>query len=94
MSEDIECEKEKKKFFKYVKGLIFLIAVYIVLYFTHSIDKNRVDKIAIAFENNQELICDNKVVSSTKGYKYYKKESNLITDGDNIFELSKCLIKE
>jgi hypothetical protein len=94
MSKDIECEKEKKKFYKYVKSFIFLIAVFIVLYIAYSLEKNNMKKIAVAFENNQELICDTKIVSKGKGYKYYEKDSNFITNADNMFDLSKCRIKE
>jgi hypothetical protein len=94
MSEDIECEKEKKKFYKYIKSLIFLIAIYIVLYIAYSLEQNKINEIAIAFDNNQELICDSKIVSKEKGYKYYEKDSNFVTNTDNMFDLSKCRIKE
>ncbi len=94
MVEDIECIKEKKKFYKYVNSLIFLVAVFIVLYIAYSLDQNRVNEIVVAFENNQELICDSRIVSKRKGYRYYEKDSNFITNGENIFDLSKCRIKE
>jgi len=94
MVEDIECIKEKKKFYKYVNSLIFLVAVFIVLYIAYSLEQNNMKKIALAFENNQEIICDSKIVSKVKGYKYYEKNSNFITNGENIFDLSKCRIKE
>lgn len=94
MFEDIEYKKEKKKFYKYVKSFIFLVAIFIVLYIAYSLEQNNMKKIALAFENNQEIICDSKIISKEKGYKYYEKDSNFITNGENIFDFSKCRIKE
>lgn len=89
-----ECIEEKKQFYKYIKNLAYLIIVIVLVYVFLQREKSRVGNIVAAFDNKQELICGEKIVSSVKGYKYYKKDSNLITNGDNMYDLAKCIIKE
>jgi hypothetical protein len=59
--------------------------------FKSTVDEN--EKVKNAFENNIELICYAKIVSKANGYKYDDKRNEYITNGVDIFLLSKCSVK-
>lgn len=94
--EDKELEKEnsERKLFVSIFSIIILAigAFFIVYNWQQSTIKDEEDLIE-AFKTNKELICFSKVVSISNGYKFDEKRVNYVTDGVNIFLISRCSIK-
>ena len=88
------CLKEKRVFYKYLWNLLFFIAMILLIYISNKNSKDSIEKIVVAFNNNQEIICDKKIVSKQKAYNFYEKENNYITNGENMFLISRCSIRE
>jgi hypothetical protein len=88
-----DCKKEKELF---ASMLLPIIGAVALMFFVFAILKSSVDeneKVKNAFENNIELICYAKIVSKANGYKYDDKRTGYITNGNDIFLLSRCDIK-
>ena len=94
--EDKELEKEnsQRKLFVSIFSIIILaIGTFFIVYnWQQSTIKDEEDLIE-AFKTNKELICFSKVVSISNGYKFDEKRVNYVTDGVNIFLISRCSIK-
>ena len=94
--EDKELEKEnsERKLFVSIFSIIILaIGTFFIVYnWQQSTIKDEEDLIE-AFKTNKELICFSKVVSISNGYKFDEKRVNYVTDGSNIFLISRCSIK-
>lgn len=88
------CLKEKRVFYKYLWNLLFFIAVIFFIYMENKNSRDSIEKTVEAFNNNQEIICDKKIVSKQKGYNFYEKDNNYIANGENMFLISRCSIKE
>lgn len=76
--------------------LLPTIVIVVFMFFIFAILKNSVDerqRVKNAFENNIELICYAKIVSKANGYRYDDKRTDYITNGIDIFLLSRCYIK-
>jgi hypothetical protein len=88
---NIDLEKEL-----FASMLLPIIITVAFMFFIFAILKSSVDeneKVKNAFENNIELICYVKIVSKANGYKYDDKRTGYITNGNDIFPLSKCSVK-
>jgi hypothetical protein len=88
-----DCKKEKELF---ASMLLPIIGTVALMFFVFAILKSSVgenEKVRNAFENNIELICYAKIVSKDNGYKYDDKRDGYITNGVDIFLLSRCDIK-
>ena len=92
--EELEKENSEKKLFVSIFSIIILAigAFFIVYNWQQSSIKDKENLIA-AFNSNKELICFSKVVSISNGYKFDEKRVNYVTDGVNIFLISRCSIK-
>ena len=85
--------KEEKLFVSiFLKILLAIGAFFIVYNWQQSSIKDKEDLI-VAFNSNKELICFSKVVSISNGYKFDEKRVNYVTDGSNIFFISRCNLK-
>lgn len=48
----------------------------------------------IAFENGEEIICDNFIVSKKLGFKFDKNNKHRVSDDKNSFILYNCISKK
>ncbi|MBF7071059.1 hypothetical protein [Aliarcobacter butzleri] len=89
-----DCKKDKELFNSYVRALIlpviFLMFVAVVFYVAQ---KKRKD-IYITFENGEEIICDNFIVSKKLGFKFDKNNKYRVSDGKNTFIIYNCISKK
>src|SRR5574344_315262 len=89
-----DCKKDKELFNSYVRALIvliiFLIFIAVVLYVAQEERK----EIYIAFENGEEIICDNFIVSKKLGFKFDKNNKYRISNDKNSFILYNCISKK
>ena len=94
--EDKELEKEnseRKLFVSIFLIIILAIGAFLIVYnWQQSTIKDKEDLIE-AFNSNKELICFSKIASISKGYKFDEKRTDFITDGVNIFLISRCSLK-
>ena len=88
------CLEEKRVFYRNIRFLIFFIGMILTIYFIQQYSKNKVLKIVEHFNSNKEIICDKKIVSIQKGYTFYEKDNSYITNGENMFLINRCSIKE
>ncbi len=95
--ENEELKKERiseRKLFAsiFLKILLAIGASFMIYNWQLSSIKDDEDLIE-AFKTNKELICFSKVVSISNGYKFDEKRVNYVTDGSNIFFISRCNLK-
>ena len=91
--EDKENKDEKKLFVSIFSIIILAIGAFLIVYnWQQSTIKDKEDLIE-AFNSNKELICFSKIVSISNGYKFDEKRVNYVTDGVNIFLISRCSLK-
>ena len=84
---------ERKLFVNIFLKIILAIGAFLIVYnWQQSTIKDEEDLIE-AFKTNKELICFSKVVSISNGYKFDEKRVNYVTDGSNIFLISRCNLK-
>lgn len=84
---------ERKLFVNIFLKIILAICAFLIVYnWQQSTIKDKEDLIE-AFKTNKELICFSKVVSISNGYKFDEKRVNYVTDGSNIFFISRCNLK-
>ena len=84
---------ERKLFVSIFLIIILAIGAFLIVYnWQQSTIKDKEDLIE-AFNSNKELICFSKIVSISNGYKFDEKRVNYVTDGVNIFLISRCGLK-
>ncbi len=84
---------ERKLFVSIFLKILLAIGAFFMIYnWQQSTIKDDEDLIE-AFKTNKELICFSKVVSISNGYKFDEKRTDFITDGVNIFLISRCSLK-
>ena len=84
---------ERKLFVSIFLKIILAIGAFFMIYnWQQSTIKDDEDLIE-AFNSNKELICFSKIVSISNGYKFDEKRVNYVTDGVNIFLISRCSLK-
>ena len=93
-NKELEKENSERKLFISIFSIIILaIGTFFIVYnWQQSTIKDEEDLIE-AFKTNKELICFSKVVSISNGYKFDEKRTDFITDGVNIFLISRCSLK-
>ena len=84
---------ERKLFVSIFLIIILAIGAFFIVYnWQQSTIKDK-EYLIEAFKTNKELICFSKVVSISNGYKFDEKRVNYVTDGVNIFLISRCGLK-
>ncbi len=93
-NKELEKENSERKLFISIFSIIILaIGTFFIVYnWQQSTIKDEEDLIE-AFKTNKELICFSKVVSISNGYKFDEKRVDYVTDGSNIFFISRCNLK-
>lgn len=88
------CQQDKEYIFSFLlRSFFFGVIVLIFLGIDEQSNKEEVE-VKKAFHNNEELICisgtSQKIISKNKGYEFEKNNNNLITNGDIVFDISRC----
>ena len=91
--EDKENKDEKKLFVSIFSIIILAIGAFFIVYNWQQSSIKDKENLIVAFNSNKELICFSKVVSISNRYKFDEKRVNYVTDGVNIFLISRCSIK-
>ncbi len=89
-----DCKKDKELFNSYVKGLIFPVFLLLLLAVIYYVDQEERKERYIAFENWEEIICDNFIVSKKLGFKFDKNNKHRVSDDKNSFILYNCISKK
>ena len=84
---------ERKLFVSIFSIIILAIGAFFIVYNWQQSSIKDKENLIVAFNSNKELICFSKVVSISNGYKFDEKRVNYVTDGVNIFLISRCSIK-
>lgn len=91
---DIVEEKKQEKLFASMVGAIVFAIVAVLLIFTAQKDGvNDKENLIKAFNSNEQIVCSSKIVSLSNGFKFDEKRENYITNGVDIFLISKCTLK-
>lgn len=91
--ENIVDDKEEKLFVSIFLRIILAIGAFLIVYnWQQSTIKDK-ENLIEAFNSNKELFCFSKIVSISNGYKFDEKRTDFITDGVNIFLISRCSLK-
>ena len=88
------CKKDKELFNSYVRALIVLIIFLIFIAVVFYVAQEERKESYIAFENGEEIICDNFIVSKKLGFKFDKNNKYRISDDKNSFILYNCISKK
>lgn len=89
----LKCKKDKKLFFKLFGMFIFSTFIFYGIYSFQMNEINSEDNLIKAFNENKELVCFSKIVSKSNGFKFDETRTNFITNGLDIYFISKCNLK-
>lgn len=90
----MECSKEKTLFYKNIIRLTLFSLMVLLVYMERKNTNDKKEEIINAFNSNQEIICDKKIVSKDRSYIFYKDDTKYITNGENMFLLRLCRVKD
>lgn len=90
MKKNIKYIREKKLFLQIIQRVIFAVIAILIVYFTMRDEKKVINKNIELFENNKELMCKDKIVSKSNGYKLIEDKKYYISNKDEIFNLLYC----
>ena len=91
--ENINEVKEKNLFFSMIGSIVLAVIIFVCIF---TIQRNGVtekDNLINAFNSNEQLVCSSKIVSLNNGFKFDEKRENYVTNGVDIFLISKCTLK-
>lgn len=88
-----ELKKEKKIFFSNVAVISLGLIFFLITYFAQMNEINEKEELIEAFKTNKELVCSSKIVSLNNGFSFDEKRENYITNGSEIFSISRCSLK-
>ena len=77
---------------KKIKNYLILLIIFIAVVFYVAQEERK--ESYIAFENGEEIICDNFIVSKKLGFKFDKNNKYRISDDKNSFILYNCISKK
>ncbi len=85
--------REKKLFYSILIRISFASLCVLFIFFLQQKDKTEKEELIKAFNSNAELVCSSKVVSLANGFKFDENRKNFITNGIDIFKISRCSFK-
>lgn len=91
--ENVNEVKEKNLFFSMIRAIVLAV---IIFSFIFTIQRNGIiekENLINAFNSNEQIVCSSKIVSLNNGFKFDEKRENYVTNGVNIFLISKCTLK-
>ena len=77
---------------KKIKNYLILLIIFIAVVFYVAQEERK--ESYIAFENGEEIICDNFIVSKKLGLKFDKNNKHRVSDDKNSFILYNCISKK
>lgn len=89
----LKCTKDKKLFFKLLGMFILTTFIFFEIYSFQIDEINSKNNLIKAFNENKELVCFSKIVSKSNGFKFDEIKTNFITNGVDIYFISKCSLK-
>lgn len=91
--ENVNEVKEKNLFFSMIRAIVLAV---IIFSFIFTIQRNGIiekENLINAFNSNEQIVCSSKIVSLNNGFKFDEKRENYVTNGVDIFLISKCTLK-
>ena len=91
--ESVNEVKEKKLFFSMIRAIVLAV---IIFSFIFTIQRNGIiekENLINAFNSSEQIVCSSKIVSLNNGFKFDEKRENYVTNGVDIFLISKCTLK-
>ena len=89
-----ECKKDKELFFSIVKRIVLAISVILLFVVLDKKDEQKSkNEVINAFKNGNEVICNSSIVSIKNGYEFEKNREFFVSNGVNIFNLKRCVLK-
>ena len=91
--ENVNEVKEKNLFFSMIRAIVLAV---IIFSFIFTIQRNGItekENLINAFNSNEQIVCSSKIVSLNNGFKFDEKRENYLTNGIDIFLISKCTLK-
>lgn len=91
--ESVNEVKEKNLFFSMIRAIVLAV---IIFSFIFTIQRNGIiekENLVNAFNSNEQIVCSSKIVSLNNGFKFDEKRENYVTNGVDIFLISKCTLK-
>lgn len=81
--------EEKSLFKKRVTSLLLAVVLLGIIFISCQNNKTNKEELIKVFNNGQELICTNKIVSKNNGWKYHDKNKRFYRN-DNTFLVNIC----
>ena len=78
-----ECKKQKEAFFFILRRIILASCVLLLFFILNIYEK----------KSKNEVICNSSIVSIKNGYEFEKRREFFVTNGVNIFNLKRCVLK-
>ena len=88
-----ECKKQKEAFFFILRRIILASCVLLLFFILDKKDEINEYEVINAFKNGNEIICDSSIVSIKNGYEFEKNREFFVSNGVNIFNLKRCVLK-
>lgn len=89
MNNELDCIEDKKRFLYLRKKLIIFLVLLTFIFTTYKIQENNKIELLNSFNNNQELICSNKIVSKKLNWEYDEKNKRIFKN-DDTFLIKNC----
>lgn len=88
-----ECKKQKEAFFFILRRIILASCVLLLFFIIDKYEQKNKNEVINAFKNGNEVICSSSIVSIKNGYEFEKNREFFVTNGVNIFNLKRCVLK-
>lgn len=91
--ESVNEVKEKNLFFSMIGSVVLAVIIFLFIF---TIQKNGITEkknLINAFNSNEQILCSSKIVSLNNGFTFDEKRENYVTNGVDIFLISKCTLK-
>lgn len=91
--ESVNEVKEKNLFFSMIRAIVLAVIIFLFIF---TIQRNGItekENLINAFNSNEQIVCSSKIVSLNNGFKFDEKRENYVTNGVDIFLISKCTLK-
>ncbi|MDD2887644.1 MAG: hypothetical protein PHY66_08245 [Aliarcobacter sp.] len=85
--------REKRLFHSILIRISFAALSLSFIFFLQQKDKSEKEELIKAFNSNAELVCSSKVVSLSNGFKFDENRENFLTNGVDIYKISRCSLK-
>ncbi|MDD3055939.1 MAG: hypothetical protein PHE16_08665 [Aliarcobacter sp.] len=88
-----ECKKQKEAFFFILRRIILASCVLLLFFILNIYEQKSKNEVINAFKNGNEVICNSSIVSIKNGYEFEKNREFFVSNGVNIFNLKRCVLK-